>query len=314
MLLLYPLIFLASTLLLYKSSKWVIRHVLTITDMLGTSTFFTGFLILSVSTSLPELMVAIFSSLEGRAGLAAGNAFGANMVDLTVVLGVCTLFAGRIRLKRKETLDLIELLFITSLACLFIFQKGGISALQGIVLLVLFAIFVKRLYRNREEKLKHRRDRIESRRATVLKFFLSVSVLLVSARLMVFSALEIADFFMLTETFVGVVLVSLGTTLPELSVELRAVREKEYALAMGDLFGSSVTNVTLVLGIASILNPVSIDVFPLMALLPFLFASILISWYSFSRNGEIGRRTGVVLLCLYLLFLLEEFGFISIFG
>lgn len=99
-----------------------------------------------------------------------------------------------------------------------------------------------------------------------------------------------------------------------LSVELTAVRQKEYALAMGDLFGSSVTNVTLVLGVASVLNPVSIDVFPLMALLPFLFAGILVSWYSFSRNGQIGRRTGIVLLCLYLAFILEEFGLISIFG
>ena len=147
-----------------------------------------------------------------------------------------------------------------------------------------------------------------------MKFIISVSILLVSSRLMVYSALEITDALLLTPTFVGVILVSLGTTLPELSVELRAVKQKEYALAMGDLFGSSVTNVTLVLGVASILNPVNIDVTPLFTLLPFLFGGILIAWYSFSRYGKIDRRTGIILLALYFVFLLEELGLISLFG
>ena len=307
-------IFLLSTFLLFLSSKWVIKHILSISEMIGISTFFTGFLILSVSTSLPELMVAIFSAIEGRAGLSAGNVFGANLVVLTIVLGLSAVVAGNIKLKRKETLDLIELLFITSLASLFVLQKGGISSIQGVVLLSLFGIYVVRLYRQRDEKMIDGREKVKNRPASILKFIISVSILLFSSRLMVYSALEITDALLLTPTFVGVVLVSLGTTLPELSVELRAVKQKEYALAMGDLFGSSVTNVTLVLGVASILNPVNIDVTPLFTLLPFLFAGILIAWYSFSRYGKINRRTGFILLALYFVFLLEEFGLLSLFG
>jgi cation:H+ antiporter len=292
----------------------VIRHILSISEMMGISTFFTGFLILSVSTSLPELMVAVFSGIEGRAGLSAGNVFGANLVDLTIVLGLSAIVAGNIKLGRKETLDLIELLFITSLASLLVLQRGGISAMHGVVLMSLFGIYVVRLYRHRDQKMVDGREKVKNRPAIILKFILSVSILLVSSRMMVDSALAITDALMLTPTFVGVILVSLGTTVPELSVELRAVRQKEYALAMGDLFGSSVTNVTLVLGVASLMNPVSIDVTPLFTLLPFLFAGILIAWYSFSRYGKMGRRTGIILLALYFAFLLEELGLISLFG
>ena len=307
-------VFVLSTFLLYLSSKWVIRHILSISDMIGISTFFTGFLILSVSTSLPELMVAIFAGLQGRAGLSAGNVFGANLVDLTIVLGISAIVAGNIKLKRKEVLDLIELLFITSLASLLVLQRGGISAIQGVVLLSFFGIYVVRLYRQRDEKMIDGREKVRNRPMIIFKFIVSVAILLLSSRMMVDSALEIADALLLTPTFIGVILVSLGTTLPELSVEIRAVRQREYALAMGDLFGSSVTNVTLVLGVASLLNPVNIDVSPLFTLLPFLFAGILIAWYSFSRYGKINRKTGIVLLALYFFFLLEEFGLISLFG
>ena len=306
-------IFMASSLILYKSSEWVLRYSLILSRELNISTVVFGFIIVAVSTSLPELMVASFSVLSHDVSLSVGNLLGANLLNLTLVVGASVLAYKLIYLNKKEEADLIELLFLSTLVTLLIFQNHQLTTIHGMILLTLFGLLFAKLYRGGRIKRKFYETENEtklSRRKTALYFSISIAFLLVSSHFLVNSALEIASTLALSTAFIGMTITSIGTTLPEFSVQLRAIKNKEYGLAVGDLLGSCVVNLTLILGILSILSPVVIDATSLITLLPFLFIAIFVVWYAIANKKKITRFEGAILVILYILFILESFGII----
>lgn len=302
------IVLLASLVVLAKSGGWVVEHSVRLSRLLGVSTFAIGFILVSVSTSLPELGVAIFSSIQGIPGLSAGDVLGANLTDLTLILGLCAIFGGTIYLKKKELMGLVELLFITSLVTVLIFRSAQLQPFTGFVLLGLFAFLLIRLYKRGRIPRRVFDGVQEKRRGAFLNLMGSLALLLSASYLLVSSARSITFAFNLAPTLVGATVVALGTTLPELTVELRAVKSKQYALALGDLFGSAVTNFTLVLGTLSVINigEPKITVAPLLELLPIFFVTLFFIWFTLSRQGKITKRDGFILCGLYLLFLAEE--------
>jgi len=310
------LVLLGSLFVLTKSGGWVVEHSVRLSRLLGVSTFSIGFILVSVSTSLPELGVAIFSTAQSIPGLSAGDVLGANLTDLTLILGLCAIFGGTIYLKKKELMGLIELLFITSLVTVLIFRSAQLLPFTGLVLLALFAFLLFRLYKRGRvpqevfDGVKEKRTGAFLRLAGSLVLLLGASYFLVSSARSITLALNMAP------TLVGATVVALGTTLPELTVELRAVRKKQYALALGDLFGSAVTNFTLVLGTLSIINigAPRIEVKPLLGLLPIFFMTLFFIWFTLSKQGKITKRDGFVLCGLYALFLVEELGLPALMG
>ncbi|MBU0530213.1 MAG: calcium/sodium antiporter [Candidatus Aenigmatarchaeota archaeon] len=306
--------------LMYKSSAWVIKYSLTISRVLGISSFVIGFILVSVITSLPELFVSIFAVWQNEPNLAVGTILGSNMSDITLVIGMVAIFAGTIHMKKKETLHLIELLFITSLITIFIFQTGSLTQIHGLILLALFGFLMHRLYKKGRVSKEVYQDEEKTKLPQLLgKFLTSIAILIISSRLVVDSALAMADYFLVATSFIGLTLVAFGTSLPELSVELRAVKRKEYSFAMGDLFGSAITNITLVLGVMSLISPTTINVISLTSLMPYMLVAIMFIWYVFSSKKKITRFEGLVLIMIYMLFIfttffMNELGLVNVFG
>lgn len=293
---------------MYKSSEYIIKYSLSISRILGISTFVIGFILVSVITSLPELFVTIFSVLEGEPSLAVGTILGSNMTDITLVIGIVAIFAGTIHMKRKETLHLIELLFIISLITILIFQTGSLTQIHGIILIVLFGFLTLRMYKKGRISKELYDDGKKPNIALVFgKFLVAMFVLIIASRLIVDSAIQMADTFLVATSFIGLTVVAFGTSLPELAVELRAVKAKQYSFAMGDLFGSAITNITLVLGVLSLISPTTINIVSLASIMPFLLISILFIWYTFSQKKKITRFEGLVLIMIYMIFLFATF-------
>ncbi|RLG10800.1 MAG: hypothetical protein DRN64_02345, partial [Thaumarchaeota archaeon] len=164
-----------------------------------------------------------------------------------------------------------------------------------------------KLYRGGRIKREFYGDIKESRRKLICLFVVSISLLLISSNLLVRATIQLAENLALTTTFLGMTLTSIGTTLPELSVQLRAIKNKEYGLAMGDLLGSCVVNLSLILGLLSVVSPMKVETSPLLTLLPFLFIAIFVVWYAISYKKKITRFEGTILIFLYILFILEAF-------
>ncbi len=305
---LFPvLIFIASAFILFKSSKYVVNHALLLGKAFGISTLAIGFIILSVSTSLPELMVAIFSALENAPALALGDIFGANFAALALVLPLCLIFGGIVYLKKHEVDSLIELLLIATVISLFIFSSGSINFLYGVVCIALFVFLILRLYKRGKVPKEFSSNASHSKKRIVAVFVVSVLLLLLSSKFLVDSAIQITSILLIPQTIFGATVVAIGTTLPELSVEIRAIKKKEYALAIGDLFGSAVTNITLVLGTLAILSPSTINTLPLLVPVLLTFVAAIFIWWMLRKKGVLSKKFAVFLLALYVIFLILEF-------
>ena len=316
-----------SIFVIYKSSEWVIKYSIDLSRLLGVSTLVIGFILVAISTSLPELFVTVFAAAEHDTNLAIGNILGSNLFNLNVIIGLATIMIGTIHMKRKETLHLIELLFITSVITIVIFSLPSLNALHGLVLLLLFGYTIMKLYKGgkvEQEVLKEelpilpkQKGRLNHRRKlslAFLRFLISISLLLLATKVLVDASLDIAGILGFTSAFVGATLVAGGTSLPELAVTFAAVKKKHYALAIGDLVGSAVTNITLVLGILSIISPSPLDAASFVGMLPLMIVSIMLLWFVFSQKRKVTRFEGTILLIIYLVFMIEQLGLVTIFG
>ncbi|MBU0898559.1 MAG: sodium:calcium antiporter [Nanoarchaeota archaeon] len=324
-----------SVFIIYKSSDWLIRYAVTLAKMLGVSTFVIGFILVAISTSLPEIMVSIFATLEGEANLAVADVLGSNLFNLTVVIGGAILVAGTIHVKRKETPSLIEYLFITSVITIIFFSQSYLNVIHGAILIVLGIYMMGKLYKGgrvsaevfedseililpkKKKKYKNavfkffQKQRLSM---VILKFSISVALLLASSRMLVDSSINLATLLGVSTIFIGATIVAAGTSIPELSVTITAVKKKQYALAMGDIVGSAVTNITIVLGIIALISTTTLNVVPLAGMVPFIILSTMLVWYYFSEKGKITRNEAIILLLIYVVFILEQLGIVAIFG
>jgi len=308
-------VLLVSLLVLSKSSEFVVEHSLVLARFLKLSELAVGFLLLSVATSLPELVVSTISSLQGVGGIAVGNVFGANIADLTLVLGIA-LFFGKIRFQfhGKKNFELLAALAITSILPIALLTEE-LKPRAGLFLLFFFTAFAYMVLKQRVAFEPRVGKRISGKSAVASAFLFTVGivVLLLSANYAVKSGVNLAGALGFSNAFVGASLIALGTTLPELAVNIAAVRKGVGGLALGNSLGSAVVNLTLVLGIAALLNPVNASVTAFLNLILFSLIVNCVLWLLLRFEKQWGKREGIILLLLYasfiaLLFFVELVG------
>ena len=244
----------ASLLIIVIISDRVIRYVLIISEALGLSEMAAGFILLSIITSLPELSVSTVASLGGEGGLSVGNVLGSNIANLTIILGLAILIAGKkIIFKGQSNKELVQFLFISSIIPLFIVQQGSLGPVLGIVLLILFIYFTKTISQKTDPKNNnktHQLQKKENLKIVGLKFLAGIALIIILSKFAVDSSVEIADYIGLPPSIIGATIIGLGTSLPELATTIQALKKGLINMALGNLLGSCITNITLILGIS----------------------------------------------------------------
>jgi cation:H+ antiporter len=297
------------------SSSKVVDYISKIANMLGISGLSAGLVILSISTSLPELMVSIYSSVTGSGGIGIGNVLGANIADVTLVLGMSILISRRkfISFKKSSFENLIRFLFVSSVIPLFILQTGRVSIMLGIILLILFILFNAKVPKKVEGSQKVISFKEKGKFFLVFKFLIAMTIMLVASRLVVDNSVIIAESLGIPLSVIGATIVSIGTTLPELTTTIQAFRKKLYDIGLGNAIGSCITNLTLVLGMSSLLNPSEVNIVSTTTLIIFAIISTILTWYFVSTEKRLSRKEAVLLIIFYLIFIAQELGF-SIFN
>lgn len=303
------IVFVSSLAALAFAGYFAIRAIEKLIEITGLSEVSAGFAILAVLTSTPEIAVALFSILQGTPGVSIGNVLGSNVFNIGVVLGVLALLGYLQACCTRPMLELTDALFLTALIPLLLvisyFHIIDIpSQIVGIILLVAFAgnIYLMLKKRTPPVKLDNDKKAIKGKLARVIAILVaSVAVLLVAAHLVVDSGANIALFLGAPPILIGAKLVAIGTSLPELTLDLTAVRRGRVQLAIGDIIGSNLTNITLVLGLMLIGAPFAVDITVLIEILPFLLVTTIIFWRFLSRGG-VTKYGGVILLLSYILF------------
>lgn len=290
-----------------------------------------GFSMIAFSTSLPELTVAFIAAFSGGAALSIGNVLGSNIVNICVIVGLATFlvyFQYRRRAKRsnqpnvsdynivpsfaKSELSSIYFgLFISSIVPIVLIF---ISAATWIVGLVLICIFIGYMYQLSKVRMPEENgDGVTQQEKGRLKRYILFTIagalgVVVSAYFLVESAVSIATAVGLSQQVIGATIIALGTSLPELTLDLKSILRGHPGLAFGDIIGSSFVNITLILGVtlfvpALIGAPISMRMDVFQNLILFSIVTNMIFWYFLSR-GQIGRKEGAIFLFIYVLFLI----------
>ncbi len=299
----------ASLLLIGFLSDRIIRYVLVISKGLGLSEMAAGFVLLSVVTSLPELSVSALAAISGEGGLSVGNVLGSNIANLTVIIGLAVFFSKTVvSLKGESQKELVRFLFISSIIPLFIVQRGTLSPVLGLVLLILFGYFS--FVVSRKTGKIECLDKVKKGDFAIagIKFVVSIALVILLSKLAVDSAIDIADSFGLAASIIGATVIGLGTSLPELATTIQALKKRLYSMALGNIFGSCITNVTLILGVSSMLSFSEVNVLAVENIMFYVLLSSLTMWYLVSSTESIGRKAALVLCIIYVLFVLQQIG------
>ncbi|MEM5782119.1 MAG: hypothetical protein QXD43_02895 [Candidatus Aenigmatarchaeota archaeon] len=272
-----------------------------------------GFILLSVSTSLPELFIALISSLTTKNGISLGNVLGANIANLTIVMSFSILLS-KVKLYIKTfQKELSSFLFLTSLIPIFLLQKGVIEPIFGAVLLIFFIYFGVNLSKKTEKIKPLGYVRSSEIKLTSIKFLVSIAILLIFSKIIVDNGVNIAKSLSLPASVIGATIISIGTTLPELITSVQALRKHLYGMVLGNILGSCITNLTLILGLNALLSTTQINITAISGMIFFMLFSTLIVWHLINTKEYFGKKTAILLILIYIAFILQQVGF-SIFN
>jgi len=307
----------ASLILIMLISDRIIRYVLAISKALGLSEMAAGFILLSIITSLPELSVSTVASLAGEGGLSVGNVLGSNIANLTIILGLAILLSRKeVLIKGQSQKELVQFLFISSIIPLFIVQRGSLGPVLGVVLLILFAYFgvtvSRKTDRSNFTEAPQQQEDEENIVVVGIKFLVGVALIIVLSKFAVDSSVDIAGFIGLPTSIIGATIIGFGTSLPELATTLQALKKGLVSMALGNLLGSCITNITLILGVSSLLSFSDVNVVAVQSIMFYVLLSSLSVWYMVGANERLTKKGALFLCLVYVAFILQQVG-VSVF-
>ena len=305
----------ASLILIMLISDRLIRYVLVISRVLGLSEMAAGFILLSITTSLPELSVSTVASLAGEGGLSVGNVLGSNIANLTIILGLAIILSRKeIKIAGQSQKELVQFLFISSIIPLFIVQRGTLGPVLGIVLLIMFVYFGLTVSRKTEANNDNAQEETplpqkkENLAFVVVKFLIGISLVIVLSNYAVESSTDVANFICLPTSMIGATIIGLGTSLPELATTIQALKQGLYNMALGSLLGSCITNITLILGVASLLSTSEVNIVAVQSIMFYVLISSLTVWYMIGSNERLSKKSAIFLCLIYVVFILQQVG------
>ncbi len=303
--------------LLYLGAEWLIRGAASLALKYGIRRLVVGITVVALGTSMPEFVVNIFAALSHEDGLALGNVVGSNICNIALILGTSALILplvvspGTLRKEYSIMMAVMGLFYLMAL-------DGVISQMDGLILvagLIAFMVFLvidgKRHARKRnpdEISDFERKDMVSSNWKKATLVIGGIILLTVGARLMVLSAMEIADWWGVSSVVVGLTVVAIGTSLPELAASLVSVFKEDPDMSMGNVLGSNLLNVLFVIGLVALIRPLSVETeslrvhFPVMLGFGVLLLPLAWTSYCITRLEGGVLLTGFVAYMLYLVF------------
>ena len=298
------ILLLVGFLFLIKGSDFFVEGSSSIASILKIPTIIVGLTIVAFGTSAPEAAVSITSSLTGNNAMAVSNVIGSNLFNILLIIGLCALLN---ELKIGEKLlkvDLPFLIAITALVSGFIVIGWNVSRIEGIILLALIIGYV--IYLVITAKKGKEADRVEKAKLTPLKSIIYIIVgfigIVLGGNFVVDSASYIAITFGMSETLVGLTIVAIGTSLPELVTSLTALKKDENELIIGNVVGSNIFNLLFVLGSSSAISPIALNPNMMFDILLMLFVTSLCFIFA-KTESKFDKKEGFILTALFITYM-----------
>jgi cation:H+ antiporter len=300
----------ASLAVLAKASHLAIVSIEDLIELTGLSEASAGFVILAIMTSVPEMMVAAFAILQGTPGISVGDLLGSNMFNIGIVIGIMTMIGPLERVRSDFLVEMVDLLFFSSAIPILLvipFLSANLQTVGPVVGITLIGVFIFSIFMMTKTRrvppvdMEKEVIKMKSKKSVLAKVAGGIAVVMVAARFAVWSASDIAAILGVPPILIGAKIVAIGTSLPELALDVTAVRRGRVHLAIGDVIGSNLTNIALVLGFVLLVSPFTVNLTIFTEILPFLLITALLLW-RFLAKGGIPKWGGILLIMVYILF------------
>ena len=293
-----------SLLALSYSSKIVLESAEKLASYFGFSKLAIGFILISLLTSLPELSIAIFSSATHNNNISLGDLLGSNVTNIALIFGIFLYFSAKeVKLNRDKINQILLYIFISITPILF-FIDSSLTFSEGLVLILFYLFFLKLLLDSNERiSIGNNVDKKEAAKQFLI-LLASIFVVLISSEFAVGNAVQIANELNLFQSFLGGTIIALSTSLPELAITISAIRKRATDIALGNLIGSNVVNITLLLGLNVVINPFIPNIEIATAIFSFIFISSGYVVFKLLTSNKLVKKDGLVLFLVYIAYII----------
>lgn len=315
----YIFIFIAGLVLVQKGGNHFVDSSIAIAERLKIPRIVIGGTIVSLATTAPELVVSTTASYMGDSGIALGNALGSAIANIGLIVSVAAILAPiAIDVKdfrRRAIWMLVSAIFVFLFSWdLKITQQGGIILL-ALATLYLSLNTLRAVLERKQSKIPDENSSSESDLSNgklILMFLFGVGLVIIGSKLLVNSSIEIAKALKIPSIIIGMTVVAVGTSLPELVTAITSAKKKVADLAIGNILGANILNLALITGASAVINPLSLDLFTRYYAFSWLFIMIIAMMIIFWKKGAMQKKAGFVMLSLYVIYNLG-LGFFSAF-
>lgn len=304
--------------LLIKGADFLVDGSSNIAKRLGIPEIIIGLTIVSIGTSMPELFVSITSSINGFQDMSIGNIIGSNICNLLLILGLSSIIKSVEFQKETRYLEIPMCLFITIIFMIMCNTGGMINRIESGILIFLFILFIiytiymaKKGNELNGEKIS-KKELKENKKIPILKNVILVIIgiigLKIGGDLTVDNAVEIANIFNISEKIISLTILAIGTSLPELVTSVTAAMKGNSDIAIGNIIGSCIFNILLIIGCASIINPITYNYSYNIQLSILLASVVILALFPFiPPKNEMSRDNGIVYVLMYVGYLILLF-------
>jgi len=323
MIYLYFIALIVSFTFLFKSASFFVKGASGIARVLNISKMVIGIVLVGMATTAPEFFVSVIAAIKGKPEFALGNAVGSVICDDGIALALAAILAPTVIYVNCRVLKVVGAFLLSIDILAYILARNGtIGRLEGVgfvlILCVYYVFILKRkgLWFAKDTPENRRKDsegeksslhkRLELRRLTLL-FVMGLAGVVVTSAVVVWAAEHIAEYFSVSETIIGLIVLAIGTSLPEISTCVTAAIKGEGEMAVGNIIGADILNVLWIIGVSSIVNPITVELKVMNFSFPYMILIVLTMLVAMRIGCRLGKAKGFVLLALYIIYIFLAF-------
>ncbi len=315
MIYLYFSALIAAFALLFRFASLFVDGACGIARILNISKMVIGILLVGMATTAPEFFVSVISAFLGKPEFALGNAVGSVICDDGIALALAALLAPAAILVNCRVLKIVGVFLLAiDVLAYALARNGTIGRLEGGLFVLILAVYYILLLRRKEFRFEQNSQRIagtEKERKSIslsdrsllkkllLRFILGLAGVIASSYIVVWAARHIAEYFSLSETIIGLLVLAFGTSLPEISTCITAAVKGEGEIAVGNIIGADILNVLWIIGVSAVVNPITVELKVMNFSFPFMILIVLVMLVAMGIRCRLGKVKGLILLGLY---------------
>ncbi len=295
---------LVSLVILYYGAEGLVFGASSLAKRIGISPLVIGLTIVSVGTSMPELLVSIKASMNGQGAISIGNVLGSNMFNFGLILGLSAIIYPLSVKRQLLKLD-VPVMVLTSVLFLLLYLDFEISRLEALLMLLILISYITYLFKTSKKEQKENQDSdiklTKHWSLDIIFFVVGLVALAFGSELLVENSVIIAERLGMSEAMIGLTIIAAGTSMPELATSVVAALKKRSDIAIGNIVGSNIFNILLILGVAGLIQPISTPEINYMDTL-FVVALGLVLWIFMKYSSLIRRWQGAIFILMYILY------------